>query len=61
MKKFISKQKNCIVTLLGIVAVCETLLKIENKIIQSLGILLTPIIAFLVYMVIRNDQKELYK
>ena len=61
MKKFISKQKNCIVTLLSIVAVCELLLKIDNRIIQSFGILLTPVIAVLAYTVIRNDQKELYK
>lgn len=61
MKKFISKQKNCIVTLLGIVTLCELLLKIDNRIMQSFGILLTPVIAILVYTVIRNDQKKLSK
>lgn len=61
MKNFISNQKNCLVTLFALVAVCEMLLKINNKIMQSLGILLTPLVAILVYSVIRNDQKQLEK
>ena len=59
MKKFITKQKNCFMTLIGLVILCEILLKIDNKIIQSIGVFLTPIIAVLVFLVIRNDQKEL--
>ena len=59
MKKFISKQKNCFITLISLVVMCEILLKIDNKIIQSIGILLTPIIAIFVFLLIRNDQKEL--
>ena len=58
MKKFISKQKNCLWTLLGVIMVCELLLKINNRVIQSIGIVLTPIIAILVVAVIRNDQKQ---
>ena len=58
MKKFISKQKNCLWTLLGLIIVCESLLKINNRLIQSIGIVLTPIIAILVISVIRNDQKQ---
>ena len=58
MKKFISKQKNCLWTLLGVIMVCELLLKINNRVIQSIGIVLTPIIAILVVSVIRNDQKQ---
>lgn len=61
MKNFISKQKNCFAMLAGLVAVCEILLKINNKIVQSMGMILTPFIAFLVFSVIRNDQKELKK
>lgn len=59
MKKFINKQKNCFMTLLSLVVICEILLKINNKIIQTIGIVLTPLIAILVFLVIRNDQKEL--
>ena len=59
MKKFISKQKICFITLISLVVMCEILLKIDNKIIQSIGILLTPIIAIFVFLLIRNDQKEL--
>lgn len=58
MKKFISKQKNCFIALLGLVALSETLLNIDNKFIQFIGILFTPFIAILVYLLIRNDQKD---
>ena len=59
MKKFIGKQKNCFMALIGVVVICEILLRIDNKIIQGIGVLLTPIIGILVYLVIKNDQKEL--
>ena len=52
MKKFISKQKNCLWTLLGVIMVCELLLKINNRVIQSIGIVLTPIIAILLVLFI---------
>ena len=58
MKKFISKQKNCLWTLLGLIIVCESLLKINNRIFQSIGIVLTPIIVILGISLIRNDQKQ---
>lgn len=61
MKKFISKQKNCFWTLLGLITLCEFLLKINSKITQSMGIVLTPLIAMLVFLLIRNDQKRLTK
>jgi len=59
MKKFIGKQKNCFWTLLGLILVCEILLKIDNKIIQSIGIVLTPFIVMFGYLLIRNDEKNL--
>ena len=59
MKKFINKQKNCFMTLFILVVISEILLRIDNMIIQTIGIVLTPVIAILVFMVIRNDQKEL--
>ena len=59
MKKFIGKQKNLFITLISLVIICEVLLRIDNKIIQTIGVLLTPFIAILVFLVIRNDQKEL--
>ena len=59
MKKFINKQKNVIISLIGLILVCEFLLNINNKFIQSIGIILTPVIALMVYLLIRNDQKKL--
>ena len=58
MKKFISKQRNCFWTLLGLILVCEVLLKIDNKIIQSIGIILTPIIVIFGILLIKNDNKN---
>lgn len=59
MKKFVHKQKNCFMTLVFVVVICEVLLRINNPIIQSIGIALTPLIGILVFLVIRNDQREL--
>ena len=61
MKKFISKKRNCLWTLLSLILVCLVMLKINNKIIQSIGIVLTPFIVTLGYLLIKNDQKSLTK
>lgn len=61
MKKFISKQKNCLTSLLCLVVICEILLKIDNVIIQTIGILILPIIVLLVITLMINDQKDLQK
>ena len=61
MKKFISKQKNCLTSLLILVVVCEILLKIDNMIIQTIGILILPVIVVLVITLMINDQKDLQK
>jgi len=59
MKKFKIKQKNCFWALLSLIMLCEILLKIDNKIIQSIGILFLPFIIILEFLLIRNDQKDL--
>lgn len=59
MKKFVSKQKNCFWTLISLILVAEILLIIDNKFIQSMGIVLTPFIVMFGYLLIRNDQKKL--
>lgn len=58
MKKFISKQKNCLLTLIILIVICELLLKIDNKIIQSLGICIIPFIVMFGFLLIKNDQKK---
>ena len=59
MKSFICKQKNCFITLATLIVICELLLKIDNKFIQSLGILILPFIIYFGYLLIRNDQKKI--
>lgn len=58
MKKFIGKQKNCFFTMFSLIVICEFLIRIDNRIIQTIGICLTPIIVLLGYKLIRNDQKK---
>jgi len=58
MKKFIGKQKNCFFSMFGLIVLCEILIRIDNKIIQTMGICLVPIIVLLGYLLIRNDQKK---
>ena len=61
MKKFVSKQKNCLATLLVLILICELLLNINNKIIQSIGIVLTPFVVMLGILLMKNDQKKVNK
>ena len=62
MKKFISKQKNCLLSMLMLIILCEILLKIDNKVIQSLGICLTPFIVMFGILFIKSDkQKDINK
>ena len=58
MKKFINGQKNCLYTLLSLIIVCEILLKIDNKFIQSMGIILTPAIIMLSVLLMKNNNKK---
>lgn len=58
MKKFVNKQKNCFLTMFFLIVVCEILLRIDNKIFQSLGICLLPFIILFVFLFIKNDQKK---
>ena len=61
MKKFIGRQRNCFYTLIGLIAVSETLLRINNKIIQSFGIILLPFIIYFGLLLFKNDQKKDYE
>lgn len=61
MKKFVGKQKNCFITMFVLIVVCEILLRIDNKIIQFLGICLLPFIILFGFLLIKNDQKNVKK
>ena len=58
MKKFISKQRNCFWTLFSLILFCEILLTIDNKIIQSIGIVLTPFIVIFGILLMLNKKEE---
>ncbi len=58
MRKFVSKQKNCFIIMFALIAICEFFLKVDNRIIQSLGICLLPFIIFFVLLLIKNSEKK---
>ena len=61
MKKFISKQKNCFLAMMSLILICEILLRINNKFIQTLGVMIFPFIILFGYLLIRHDQKKFTK
>lgn len=61
MKKFVGKQKNCFISMFILIIACEVLLRIDNKIIQSLGIFLVPFIIIFGFFLIKNDNKKVNK
>lgn len=58
MKRQQRNQKTYISVMISLIIICELLLKVDNMIIQSIGILLTPFIILCVLMTIKNDQKR---
>lgn len=58
MKKIISEPKGCLTLMLSLIIICEVLLKIDNRIIQTIGICLTPIIVILVILFIKSDKQK---
>ena len=58
MKKFISKQKNWFWTLFSLILICETLLTINNRIFQTIGVVLTPFTVVFGILLIKNDNKK---
>ena len=57
--KIDTKQKRYLLKLFEFIFVCEVLLKIDNIIIQSLGIMLLPFIVFYAYSFLKCDQSNL--
>ena len=57
--KFDTKQKRYLLKFFEFIFICEVLLKIDNKIIQSLGIMLVPFIAFYAYSFLKSDKSNL--
>ncbi len=59
MKKLVGKQKNCFITMLSLIVICEVLLRVDNKIIQIIGISLVPFIILFGFLLIKNDRRSL--
>lgn len=50
--------KTYIIVMASLIVLCELLLKIDNKIVQSFGILLLPVIVVTIFKFMINDQKR---
>ena len=55
--KFDGKQKKYTLTLLSLIFFCELLIKIDNIVIQSVGILLVPLIVAYTVLILTTDSK----
>lgn len=47
MKKLVSEPRKCLLSMLGLVFICETLLNTNYRFLQALGILILPFIIVL--------------
>ncbi len=59
MKKFVGKQKYCFITMFSLIVICEVLLRINNKIIQIVGVSLVPFIILFGFLLIKNDKRNI--
>lgn len=57
MKNFVGKQKHCFITMFSLIVICEVLLRVDNKIIQIVGISLVPFIILFGFLLIKNDKR----
>ncbi len=59
MKKFVGKQRNCFITMFILIVICEVLLRVDNMVIQILGIVLLPFIILFGFLLIKGDKKNI--
>lgn len=59
MKKFVGKQRNCFITMFILIVICEVLLRVDNMVIQILGIVLLPVIILFGFLLIKGDKKNI--
>lgn len=55
----ISKQQRCIAKIIFLILICEIMLNAQNKIIQTIGICIVPIIVLNSVILLKNDQKRI--
>lgn len=59
MKTIISKQKKYFIAILSLIFICEIMLGSNNKIIQSLGICIIPIIFVYGVLLYKNEKESI--
>ena len=57
MKKLISEPKSCLLSMLSLVFICETLLNTNFRFLQVLGILMVPFIIALSILLVMQTKK----
>ena len=58
MKKLISEPKSCLLSMLCLVFICETLLNTGYRFLQTLGILIVPFIIALSILLVTMQTKK---
>ena len=58
MKKLVSEPRKCLLSMLGLVFICETLLNSGYRFLQVLGILIVPFIITLSIVLVTMQQKK---
>lgn len=59
MKKLKGKQKKYFLIMLALIAICEILLRIDNTVVQFLGVCIAPIIVIYGILLLKSDQKSI--
>ena len=58
MKNLSSKQRKYLIKMFTLIFICEVLLKTENRIFQSFGILLVPFIVTFGVLLLKEDRQN---
>ena len=58
MKKLVSEPRSCLLSMLSLVLICETLLNTGNRILQALGIFIVPFIITLSILLVTMQTKK---
>ena len=59
MKKLAVNSKYSFIIMFALIVICEILLRMDNMIIQSLGIFLVPFIVVFGFLIMMNDHKKI--
>ena len=57
MKEIIKNQKKSFIVMVLSIIICEILLNFDNKVVQSLGMIVVPFAVLLGFIIMKNSEK----